>query len=125
MAEVAGLVGAALVAPRRLAGHRTVAHADDRRGRRRRGRGRDREDEAGEQGDSTPHPADAPSRPTAAATSARDVTPSFAKTLVRWPSIVFSERKRSPAIWRLVRPRATSRAISRSRPLRAASPDSP
>ena len=37
-------------------------------------------------------------RPTASATSARDDTPSFANTLVRWPSTVFWERNSSSAI---------------------------
>ena len=43
-------------------------------------------------------------RPTASATSARDDTPSFANTLVRWPSTVFWERNSSSAISRLVAP---------------------
>ena len=60
-------------------------------------------------------------RPTASATSAREVTPSLAKTLARWPSTVFSARNSRLAISRFVRPSATCSAISRSRRLRCES----
>src|SRR3954447_13838459 len=72
-----------------------------------------------------PHSTKSRSRPTAPATATRPDTPSLANTLVRWLSIVFSDRNSSPAISRLVRPSATSWAISRSRPLRLASPAAP
>ena len=64
-------------------------------------------------------------RPTASATSERDDTPSFANTLVRWPSTVFWERNSSSAISRLVAPSATRSAISSSRPLSAPRPGPP
>ena len=64
-------------------------------------------------------------RPTASATSARDATPSLAKTLARWPSTVFSARNSRLAISRFVRPSATCSAISRSRRLRCESRAAP
>ena len=47
-------------------------------------------------------------RETNAATCARERSPSFWKTRVRWVSIVFSLRKRRAPISRLVRPSATT-----------------
>jgi len=41
-------------------------------------------------------------------------TASFSRTCSRWPSTVGSAMKRRPAIWRLVRPAATSFTISSS-----------
>ena len=49
-----------------------------------------------------------------AATPARDGAPSFARMCLRWSSAVYSLMPRVTAIWRFVRPSATSTATSRS-----------
>jgi hypothetical protein len=53
------------------------------------------------------------------ATWARLLTASFSRKCSRWPSTVRSEMNSRSAIWRLVRPSATSAATSLSRGLSA------